>query len=88
MWYFFQDSLMNRKKEQHLFKKISLCNIINVYTFHFDQLNASSLNNHLYLLKIYILPISNFWSVVYYTYTFYYNQIYIYIYKETTTNKQ
>jgi len=43
-FFFFQDSLMNRKFKRTAFIEIELfCNIINVYTVTFDKLNASLL---------------------------------------------
>ncbi len=37
-----QDSMMNLKsKQHHLFKTEVICNILNVFPFGFDQVNAS-----------------------------------------------
>ncbi len=42
--FIFQDSLMNRKFKRTTFAIEIFCNIINVFTFNFDQFNASFLN--------------------------------------------
>jgi len=53
----FRDSLMNRSlKEQHLFEIEIFCNIINVFTFTFNQFNAPLLNKSINFFVFPYLP--------------------------------